>query len=113
MKKKKRAIPFFTLAQAYLRRCWPMSAEYKEFTVSKKSGTKYRCDNCGKLESLANMYVEHIKAIKLIGFSTIDQFYGLLTDLTNCELWYKTHKKDKDTADRKLIRERKKNAGKK
>ena len=97
-----------------IREIWQWSSTYRGLIESTKRGRgDYVCQNCNQgNNNKADMYVEHLIALEFHDYETLEEYYYLMRDLTNLEVWSKKCcKSQKDKSDRKLIREKKKVKG--
>lgn len=88
-----------------IREIWTWSKTYKDLINS----ADYTCQNCKKrYTNKANLYCEHIIALELHSYSTLEEYYYLMRDLNNIQVWCKECKPAKDKKDKELIKLKKK-----
>ena len=94
-----------------IRDIWKRSTTYKELIASARRGRgDYQCFGCGQTGyNQADMYAEHIIALELHDYSTMEEYFIIMTATDNIQPWSKICcKTEKDIQDRALVRIKKK-----
>ena len=94
-----------TRCKKAIREIWTWSKTYKDLIDS----ANYTCMNCGKkYTNKSKLYAEHLIALELQDYSTLEEYYWLMRDLNNLEVWGKECCKElKDQSDRAKIKKKK------
>ena len=81
---------------------WNWSQDYKNLIASANK----TCQNCGMPSKVGDLYVEHITPIEMHDYNTIEEYYVIMRDPTNLQVWGRNCcRSAKDIIDKEAIKQ--------